>query len=185
MPCRTEYRDNSCNRVVIDPDYNSIRCSKVEISGTRISELDGDRVVITVPREQIRQIKLSYDTGAKNPFCQFFLGFTLLSLGLIGVIVIFIASAGGGSLIQNQSGGSVLPLIPITLWLMIGIGLWLLADIFQAKYHFLIDTENGIRKVFFEKSVDIREIQQFIKRAHLNFGYEIDVSIVEKMQVSS
>jgi hypothetical protein len=171
--------------LVIDSDINSIRCSKVEISGTKISELDGDRIVITIPREQIRQIKLSYDTNAKNPFCQYFLGFTLLSLGLIGFVVTFFASLGGISLTRARSEDFVVPLIPVTLWLMIGVGFWLLMGIFRARYHLWIDTEGGIRKIFFEKAVDIQEIQQFIKKAHLNFGYSIDVSILGKMRPSS
>ena len=157
----------------------------MEISGTKISELDGNRIVITIPREQIRQIKLSYDTNAKNPFCQYFLGFTLLSLGLIGIVVTFFASLGGGSLNQTKSEDFVLHLVPITLWLMVGAGFWLLIGIFRARYHLWIDTESGIRKIFFEKAVDIEEIQQFIRRAHLNFGYSIDVSILEKITPSS
>src|SRR5208337_3969114 len=130
---------------LITGSSDSIRCSKVEISGTNISELHCDRIFVTVPREQIRQIKLCYDTSAKNPFCQYFLGFTLFSMGLIGLIVVFYASLGGGSLVQAKSGEFVLPLIPAALWLMVGIGLWLLSGIFRARYLFLIDTENAVR----------------------------------------
>ena len=156
----------------------------MEISKTAISEIRDDRIFVTVPREQIRQIKLCYDTSAKNPFCQYFLGFTLFSIGLIGLIVVFYASLGGGSLIQAKSEEFVVPLVPTALWLMAGTGLWLLSGIFRAKYLFLIDTEKGIRKLFFENSGDINEIQQFIRKAHLNFGYEIDVSTLQKSDVS-
>jgi hypothetical protein len=155
----------------------------VDISKTTISEIHGDRIFVTIPREQIRQIKLCYVTSAKNPFCQYFLGFTLFSIGLIGLIVVFYASIGGGSLIQAKSEEFVVPLIPVALWLMVGTGLWFLKGIFSGKYFFLIDTENGIRKIFFEKSADINEIQQFIKKAYLKFGYAIDVSILQKNHV--
>jgi len=168
-----------------DTNNNSLRCPKVEITGINISELDGDRLVMTIPREQIRQIKLHYDTGAKYPFCQYFLGFTLFSLGLLGLVLTFFASTRGGPLIQDESGNFVLPLIPIILWIMIGTGFWLLIGIFRARYHLYIDTENGIYKIFFDKKKDIKEIQQFIRQAHLNFGYSIDVSILEKMPISS
>jgi hypothetical protein len=170
---------------------DSIRCAKVEISGTAITELDSDRVVIAIPRERIQQIKLLYDTRVKNPFCQFFFGYTLLLSGLIGLIVFFVAaSAGGDLLIQTangveviaEAGNLVLPLIPITLWLMCGIGFWSLFGIFQYRYHFLIDSENRKHKIFFEKTIDIKEIKQFIRIAHLHFGCEIDVSAIEKMQ---
>ncbi|HAM50124.1 MAG TPA: hypothetical protein DCP92_05315 [Nitrospiraceae bacterium] len=171
--------------LVIEPQHKSIRCSSVEISGSAIRQRDGDRSVLIVPREQIQLIKLAYDTSAKNPFCQYFLGFTLFSLGLIGLIATFIASLGGVSLIKMGSGDLGLPLIPIALWFMIGIGFWLLIGIFRARYHLLIATEQGLRKIFFEQSIDIKEIQQFIRKAHLNFGYEIDTSILEKLKVSS
>jgi|GEM_PF-2446433 hypothetical protein len=171
--------------VLITGSNNSIRCSKVEISGTNISELHCDGIFVTVPREQIRQIKLSRDTSAKNPFCQYFLGFTLFSIGMIGLIVVFYASMGGVSLLQSESGEFVLPLVPAALWTMVGIGLWLLSGIFRTRYLFLISTENGIQKIFFEKSADVNEIQQFIMRAHLNFGYSIDVSSLQKNHVSS
>ena len=171
--------------MVTDINNNSLRCSKIEITGTHISELDGERLVMTIPREQILKIKLCYDTDAKYPFCQYFLGFTLLSLGLIGLAVTFFASISGGPLVQTESGNFVLPLVPMTLWLMVGAGFWFLLGIFRAKYHLWIETENGICKIFFDKKADIKEIQQFIRQAHLYFGYAIDVSILEKMSISS
>lgn len=171
--------------LVIKTDHNSIRCSNVEISGSEISALNGKRVIIAVPRGQVRHIKLSYDSDAKYPFCQYFLGFTLLSLGLIGLVVTFFASSRWGPLIQTESGNFVLPLIPIILWIMAGVGFWLLVGILRARYHLRIDTENRIYKIFFDKEVDIEEIQQFIRQAHMNFGYTIDVSILEKMLISS
>ena len=171
--------------MVIDTYNNSLRRPKVEITGTNISELDGDRLVRTIQREQIRRIKLYYDTDAKYPFCQYFLGFTLLSLGLIGLVVTFFASTRGGTFIQDESGNFVIPLIPTILWIMIGAGFWLLIGIFRARYHLSIDTENGIYKIFFDKKKDIKEIQQFIRQAQLHFGYAIDVSILEKMTISS
>lgn len=176
--------DRKETALVIDKNNNSLRCSKVTISATTISELDGDRVVISIPREQIRQIKLRYDTDVRKPFCQYFLGFSLLSLGLIGLVVTFFASTGGASLILNDSGNFVLPLVPIALWLMVGIGAWLLIGIFRARYHLWIDTENGTHKIFFDKTVDIQEIRQFIRQAHLNFGYSIEVAIPENLHTS-
>jgi len=170
---------------LVDRNNNSLRCSKVEITGTNISELAGDRLVVTIPRKQILRIKLCYDTDSKYPFCQYFLGFTLLSLGLIGLVVTFFASIRGGPLIQAESGNFVLPLVPITLWLMVGAGFWLLLGIFRAKYHLWIETETGLYKIFFDKKADIKEIQQFIRQAQLHFGYAIDVSILEKLLISS
>ncbi len=171
--------------MVIESEDTSIRCSKVEISNSGISEHDGDRIVVTIPRERIRQIRLCYDTESRNPFCQYFLGFTLLSLGLIGLVVTFFAGMRGDSPTQAEPGIFILPIVPVALWLMVGTGFWLLMGIFRARYHLWIDTEEGIRRIFFGKKVDIAEIRQLMRRAHLNFGYEIDVSVLERNHPSS
>ncbi|MDA8103956.1 MAG: hypothetical protein M0Z71_01120 [Nitrospiraceae bacterium] len=167
--------------LVIKTDHNSIRCPTLEISGTAIRELDGDKTVFTVPREQIRHISLFYDTGVKNPFCHYFLGFVLFLIGLIGLIAVLLASAGGHPLIQPETGVSELTPLLLGLWSVIGIGLWLLMSIFRARYQLLIDTASGVRKVPFPKSMDLQQIRQFIRRAHMFFGYEIDVSVLDKI----
>jgi hypothetical protein len=151
-------------------DSNLIRCSKAEISADKVSEIDGKRIVFSVPREKILQITLRHDTDAKHPFCQYFLGFSLLSLGLIGLIVVFFVSSGKASLTQNVSGDFVLPLIPISLWVITGAGFWLLAGIFRARYHLSIETEKETRLIFFEKATDVSEIRQFIRKARIDFG---------------
>jgi hypothetical protein len=171
--------------LIMDSDNNSIRYSKVEISDSGIIEHAGDGIVVAIPRGQIRQIKLCYDTKARNPFCQYFLGFTLFSLGVIGLGVTFLAGLSGVLLAQAGPGTFAIPLVPVTLWLMVGAGFWLLMGIFSARYHLLIDSEGGVRKIFFDKSADITDIRQFIRRAHLDYGYAIDVSVLEKSRLSS
>ncbi len=156
------------------PADNSIRCSCVSIDDSCVSELQGCRTVRAIPREEIRGIELRYDTRAKSPFFQFFLGFTLCALGMIGLISLFIASAGRASPVQDDPPFVVLPLIPVVLWIVIGAGLWLLIGVFRARYHLAIHTPRGIQKIFFEKKTGIREIRQFVADARLRFGYEID-----------
>ncbi len=171
--------------MIIDANNNSLRCPKIEITGTNISELDGERPVLTIPRGQIRQIKLCYDTRAKNPFCQYFLGFTLLSLGLLGLMVTFFAGLSGGLDVQAEPGSFVIPIVPAALWLMTGVGFWLLMGIFKARYYLMIDREEGMQKFFFDRTADIGEIQTFIRKAKLKFGYTIDVSVLEGTHQSS
>jgi hypothetical protein len=171
--------------LVSESNGNLIRCSKAEISADKVSEIDGKRIVFSIPRETIRQIKLGHDTDVKHPFCQYFLGFSLLSLGLIGLLVVFFVSSGKVSLTQNVSGDFVLPLIPISLWVITGAGFWLLAGIFRARYHLLIETEKETRQIFFEKATDVSEIRQFIRRARMDFGYCIDASVLDKEDTSS
>lgn len=169
----------------VETDCKSLRCSNVEISADEITEFNGKRAVSRVQRKHIRHIKLSYDTNVKTPFLHFFMGFTLTTLGIIGLTTFIIAAAGEGRFLQRESGRLVLPLVPMVLWVMIGLGFWLLMRVFRARYHFVVDTEEGERKIFFEKAADVREIQQLVRRARLSFGYEIECSILEKMQALS
>ncbi len=170
---------------VMQTDHKAIRCPTFEISGTAISMLDGDKVVRTVPRDKIRHIALVYDSDVTNPFCHYFLGFVLVFLGLIGLIAVLIASAGGHPLLQPETGSSELAPIILALWILIGAGLWLLKGIFQARYQLLIDAEDGASRVPFARSMDLQQIRQFIRRANMFFGYQIDVSALDKIGPSS
>lgn len=164
-------------------DINSdktIRCSRVEISEDGISEVNGRGGGATIPRARIREIKLCYESKAKHPFSRYFLGYILLIFGIIGLLVDFLASVGEVSLIAVGSGDFVIPLIPVAHWCMIGIGFWLLVGIFRARYLLSIRTDEGVRRIFFEKKVTAEEIQQFLRRAQFSFGYTIDVSILRE-----
>lgn len=161
-----------------------IRCSRIEISGASISEVSGVKTVATVRREHIRRISVIYDTTAKYPFFQFFLGFILIALGIIGLTVCWLASAVIGP-IDIDPDEVRIPIIPVALWLMIASGVWSLVVVFRASYHLLIETEDGVKKIFFEKATTLPDIQHFIRRAGWRFGYEIDTSSLDKLEQPS
>ncbi len=160
-----------------------MRCSTVQISEAGISQIERDGIVLTVPKDEIRQITLCYDPRTRYPFLQFFSGFGLVATGLVLIIAAFIMAEGGIYTIQIKSLIFRIPFAPVVLWSMVGIGLWLLTGVFRGRYNFLIKTEKGTRKIFFEASADIGEIQRFIKRANLELGYDIDVSILNTVHI--
>ena len=163
-----------------DSNNSSMAYAEIEISDTAVRKIDDGRVVITIGKERIRQIRICYDTEARNPFCQYFLGFVMLSLGLLGLVVTFFASTGVGGLAASEPGEFVVPLIPVILWVMAGIGFWLLLGIFQARYHLCIDTDRGALRVSFGKAAEVAEIRRFIRMANQKYGYEIDSSLLDK-----
>lgn len=146
-----------------------------------MSQVDGDKEVVAVPKEEIRRVSLSHDPQSRHPFLRFFAGFVLVTTGLILLTAAFIIAEGGVYHLHLQSYTLGVPLIPIVLWSMVGGGLWLLIGVFRGRYNLLIDTEKGCRKIFFAASADIREIARFIKRANEELGYDIDTSIMETM----
>ncbi len=156
-------------------------CSSVHISASAISQLQGDAVVASVRKEEIRKISLVHDSLSRHPFFRFFAGFILIATGLIFLIAAFLIAEGGVYVVQVQSLVFGVPLLPLGLWAMVGAGLWLIIGVFRGRYNLLIDTSGGKRKIFFSESADIREIQHFVARADKELGYDIDASIMDSM----
>ncbi|MGC2424976.1 MAG: hypothetical protein WA666_11570 [Nitrospirota bacterium] len=160
----------------------SIRYCKVVISAAGISQAEGEIVLKALKRSQISRIELGYEANAKYPFFQYILGFTLLLLGLLGLLIALLVAIVGGSInvpsILNHRHS--LPLIPINLWVMVGIGFLLLSGIFRGRYLLLVDTGGETHKIYFKRGAQIGEIQKFIKKAQTIFGYEIDISALQE-----
>lgn len=157
-----------------------LRCSGVCISAHSISEIKRGKPAKSIPRERILNLKLCNDTGVRNPFCHFMLGFTLVMIGFIGDFILLVSNFEGISLVENPDPeGMVLPVIPIVFWVMVGAGMLLLVGVFHARYHLVIETEEGINRFFFEKTSGPEEIRHFLAKAGKEFGYEVDVSAIE------
>ncbi len=160
-----------------------MRCSTVQISGSGISQIEGDRIAATVPKEEVRRIKLSYDPDSRHPFLRFLAGFGLVVAGLIMIIADYIIVEVGIIPIRIASHIFSIPVATIGLWFGVGVGLWFLIGVFRGRYNLLINTGQGIRKIFFAEFTDIREIQRFVGRANQELGYDIDMSIMDTMYI--
>ena len=158
-------------------------CSTVQISGSGVSQLDHGAIVATVPKEEIRKITLSYDPRSRHPFLQFLAGFVLIATGLILLVAEFIIAEGGVVLMQLKSIVLGIPVVPILLWAMVGFGAWLLIGVFRGRYNFRIRTDDGMRKIFFAESADVRDIRSFATRANDELGYAIDLTIMQSMHI--
>ena len=139
-------------------------CAAVKITVSGVSQVKGGCIRVTVPKEEIRGIKLCYDSRARYPFLQFLFGFALIATGVVLVIA---------TVIMHTE--------IFTIWLLIAVGLWLLAGVFRGRYSLLVITDKGAMKIFFDGSADVREIERFARRANMELGYMIDLSIMETM----
>jgi hypothetical protein len=126
---------------------------------------------------------LSYDSLARHPFLQFFVGFGLIVTGLVLIIATFMMADVGAFLYHLTSNTYSIPVAPIVLWFMVGAGLWLLVRVFRGRYNLLISTAQGSRKIFFGGATDINDILRVIGRANRELGYNIDLSITETMYI--
>ncbi len=161
-----------------------MRCSTVQISASGIKQMEGDSILVDVPIEEIRKVKLCHDSKSRHPFIRFLSGFVLVVTGFILIIAAFIMAEGGVYIVKMRSLTLKIPLAPILIWLMVGIGMWLLIGVFRGRYNLLINTQCGIRKIFFGESADIKEIIRFVKKANQELGYDIDMSLTETMYIA-
>ncbi len=158
-------------------------CSTITITATGVSQQDGASAGVTIPREEIRMIKLSHDSRSRRPFLRFFIGFVLAVTGLVLITAAFMMAEGGVAFVRMKPFALGIPVLPIALWLLVGAGLWLILGVFRGRYNLLITADQGTRKLFFEESTDISEILSFIRRANRELGYAIDTSITETMYI--
>ncbi len=121
--------------------------------------------MVRVPRERVRNIKLIYDTAARYPFTQFFVGFLLVTLGGIGAVVLFLTSLRESLPVEVESGNVSLNLIPTALWLMVALGVGLLAGVFRARYQLAIETDDGIRRIVLGRTADLPDIRRLVGSA--------------------
>jgi hypothetical protein len=158
-----------------------MRCSTVEISGSAIRQIEGETVIETVPKEDIRAVTLCHDLRSRYPFLRFFTGVVLVFFGLILLADAFLKAEGGVVILHIKSYTLGIPLIPILLWGMVCQGLWLVMGVFRGRFNFLVKTCKGHRKIFFAESTDVGEVRDFVGRAISEYGYEIDASLFDTM----
>jgi hypothetical protein len=160
-----------------------MNCALVNISPSGISQFNGTDAVVSVPRERIVRIVLGHDSHARHPFLQFMMGFIMIATGIILGIGAFLLDLGGVYLVKLQSLTFGVPVAPLVIALLIWAGGWLLAVILRGRYHLLVHTPNGMRKIYFAENADIHDIRHFLGRAQTELGYEIDVSLMAQMHL--
>lgn len=147
----------------------------MEFSSTTV-RLVGRPIGAIIPREHIRNIRVVHDTSTSYPFARFFVGFMLLLLGGLGLLILFLASAGGASPIRLEGREIHFQLAPATVWLGVTLGVWSLLGVFRAGYHLTIQTDKRERRTFLGNSRDLEDIRRLVRGATWTFGYEIDAS---------
>ncbi len=156
-------------------------CSSIIITAAGISQRTETLGTVTVPREEIRAVRLSHAPRSRHPFLRFFTGFMLIAIGLIFLTAAFMMAEGGVMQMHLKAVAFSIPVIPIVLWSMVGAGLWLILGVFRGCYSITITMDGGIRQLFFPESTGIAEILRFIERANRELGYSIDTSLTQTM----
>ena len=90
----------------------------VRISDGFVSQMSGKQTIIRIPRTDITSIELTKRAGAERPFAHIVCGILLLSVGGIGIEMLYTMIAVDGEFVPFRVMGLLL-LIPVGLWLII------------------------------------------------------------------
>ena len=155
----------------MEKNQTIIQCSTVCLSKDSVFEKDRNKIVLSIPKEQILRLSLNYGFYSERPFIQalisIFFVISGFSFGVPIVRYVFFE--------ENKSGASANAMkifaygIPLIL-----LGLWFLADLLRRRYYLLVDTAEKSRKVVFKSEVSQSELHNFVKEAKSKFGYDIE-----------
>jgi hypothetical protein len=147
------------------------------VSKDGIYELDRKRVIVSIPKNEIKNIKLQFGSKAEKPFTQAFLSIILIGLGIkIGIIPLFkfvhdiIANPG----LNNQTSSPYVAAFIFLGSIWVPIGFAFLIAVFQNRYFLLIDTIKGRRKIIFKEKIEKEKVDQFIEKINIKHGYSIN-----------
>jgi|GEM_PF-3159858 len=113
---------------------------RVVIAREDICELDGNREVIRVPRDEVRLVELCRDSGSHHPILQAALGVVLSTFGLWGV---------GGLVAWLREGGVLYLGITTALIVLLPVGAWVVFDAFRPRVLLRLRLNKGRRKLLF------------------------------------
>jgi hypothetical protein len=146
------------------------RLDRVEISETEISEYDGHRKVVTISKDDVKEISIEYGFSEERPITSILIGLIILapgvSLGLLPLFQILSRLLRG-----EQVHGNIGLYAFATPLIFIGAGL--LFKTFKLSYFLKIVTNKSIKKLPFRKNIERAKIDLFAMECNKVFGYKI------------
>ncbi len=131
-------------------EYGGIR-----ISPALIAEMDGDRVAVKIPREEIVAVKLRRGIAAERPLLVLPIGIAMVVCGVMCLMVIVDRFTNGGKLSEFHACGAMLILF----------GGWLASTVVVPRHYFRVTTRGGQRKLAFRRSAAADEVMGLVERA--------------------
>lgn len=141
-------------------------------SANEISEIDNDKVILSIPKEKIKNIILTHGCSVNRPFIQLVIAVVLLALGYFaGILPIknYI-----NQLINNPDidrRPTFYTLFMALIWTPLGI--YLVADVFKRRYYLLIETATGRQKIVFKDNLSKEKLFNFINNIRDKYRYSI------------
>ena len=153
-------------------NMDSIRCSTVQVTASDICEIDNDKIIIAVPKNEATKIILAHGYQANRPLIQIAIAAVLLSLGYfagIHPITNYIIN-----LIGNPEAAirpTVYTIFMALIWTPIGI--YLVIDALKQRYYLLVETDTNKQKIVFQDKISKNEVYNFVNSIRDQFRYSI------------
>jgi hypothetical protein len=130
----------------------------VAVSEKGLAEFSGNRRIVFIPKDQVRNVEIKFGPQAERPIVQAIVAIALTGLGVVGLSML----AADGLLAIRWSLGFLV---------FGGLGVWLLHEASKTGYYLLVICPNDTRKLVFKGVIQMAELLEFTKNA-AQFGYD-------------
>lgn len=152
-----------------DGKTESIKYLNVEISRKGVSKVYGARVERFIPRDEVRVLHVKYGYPGERAWLQLGLATLLLGAAAIQIADLLFWLLGGGTRYTSNI---------LVLFVLIGLGGWLLWDVLHPQWYLEVHTPEKVRKFAFNQRVDLMLFSTFLTYAK-EMGYFIDTSVFD------
>lgn len=142
---------------------DAINYGGIQITADRLMETDGGRVMVLVPRDEVRNILLRYGFRSRHPIAQLVIGIVLALTAVIPIAHLIDWSVNGGTFFEAELGLIVLAVI----------GVYLILDAPRRGYALEVTSTKGKYSLDFPKGSDAAQVRAVADAARQRFGYEI------------
>lgn len=140
-----------------------LRCLSVELSSKGITELDGARAVVFLPRDEIVRAELRRGISGERPIAQFVFAALFSALSVASLLIVRAWWLHGGLIsVKVVPGMALAPLGP-----------WLIWSTLRPAYYLHVRTQDDVRKIVFRGRAHRADIEACLRRANMLFGFEI------------
>jgi hypothetical protein len=147
----------------------SLTFGNIHVTKEAVYEFDGEKVIVSIEKADIKIITISFGRIAKRPITQFITGLLLCFIGSLGLLPLL-------NLLDKLLNGSDTlrePIFTATLWLfgppLLIVGLWLLIGVCRKSHFLLVRTATGETKLPLGKCIPSE-----VLIAAGNLGYPVE-----------
>ena len=148
-------------------EVEPLQCKGIRFTNEAVMELDDLRPVVKVPTSEIQRISLGYGFQARHPLLMSAFGLVLAIIGLLPIPGIIHWLLYGGVIHTLQAAA-----VALTLF-----GAWAIYDGFRRGYFLLVEEGNKARNLVFTKKPDASELEEFLNKVKIRFGYDIERNV--------